>query len=104
MYRKNGGELYTAHLIPCESTEPTIRQALYYISAMAALEPSEDEIDVFGNQIVIPASDGSAPSAAPQIPPHHFPKPSGSQGRRGDPEKGPILAILTIPSVVVTST
>jgi hypothetical protein len=86
MYRKNGGELYTTYLIPCESTEPTIRQALYYISAMAASEPFEDETDTFGNEIEIPPANAAAPTAAPQVPPHDFPRPP-PQGPVGDPPK-----------------
>jgi hypothetical protein len=87
MYRKNGGELYTTHLLPCESTEPTIRQALYYISAMGAREPFENETDMFGNELEIPPANAESPTAAPQIPPHPLPPPSTSRGPVGDPQK-----------------
>jgi tRNA A-37 threonylcarbamoyl transferase component Bud32 len=70
MYREDKGKLFTTGIIPCsqQHPQPTIREMLYYISAMAAAYPTEDETDEKGNKIKLQAANGRRPDAAPRLP------------------------------------
>ena len=71
MYREDKGNLWTTGLFPGsqEHPQPTIREMLYYISALAVAHPSEDETDENGNRIRLQAANAKRPDAAPRLPP-----------------------------------
>jgi hypothetical protein len=77
MYRLRGGKLYTTRLIPWNVgyPQPTIRQALYYLSAVAVTAPKEDEKDPLGVDPVIEPANGKFALPAPKVPGPPTPDP-----------------------------
>lgn len=70
MYRLNGGMLFTTRLIPWNVAypQPTIRQALYYLSAVVVTAPIEVEKNPLGVDPVIAPASGRYALPAPVVP------------------------------------
>jgi hypothetical protein len=68
LFRQNGGILYHTPWMSGAVIRPTIRQALYYISAVAVTEPHEPEKDRYGQDITLPAANAKKADRAPQVP------------------------------------
>jgi len=85
MYRLNGGRLYTTRLIPWNIAhpQPTIRQALYYISAVAVTSPMEEEKNALGVDPLIEPANGKFALPAPRVPGPPTPDPTKG-GTAGD--------------------
>jgi hypothetical protein len=84
MYRQNGGKLVMSRLIPCDVANPrhyTIRQAIYYISALATYAEDLPETYTNGETVRIPFSDGKHPSPTTVIPNARVAPPAPRGGR-----------------------
>lgn len=71
MYRENQGKLYMTRLIACDvasPNSPTILQALYYLSGLAAQVPDLPETDAKGASIKLPPANSKHAWPAPQVP------------------------------------
>jgi hypothetical protein len=85
MYRQNGGKLFMSRVIPCDVVpprHPTIAQALYYISALAANDPDLPETDANGQALRLAFSDGKHPSPTTVVPGARAPPPPAPRGGR----------------------
>ena len=85
MYRQNRGKLVMSRLIPCDVASPrhyTIRQAIYYVSALAAY--AEELPETYANGETVRFSDGKHPSPATVVPGRKAapPGPSGARATR----------------------
>jgi hypothetical protein len=82
MYRQNRGKLFMSRLITSDvanPTHPTIRQGIYYISALAVYAPDLPETNSNGEPVRIPLSDGRHPS--PTVLPLPETPSTGARGR-----------------------
>jgi hypothetical protein len=83
LYRQNRGKLFMSRFIPCDvaaPAHPTVRQGIYYISALAVYAPNLPETDSNGNPVRIPLSDGKHPSPTTVLPLSENPS-TGAGGR-----------------------